>query len=80
MPAGSGGCASGDSVAVDWIVAWSGVELCDVGRDDGALIIGEKLMWGKALELWPAVLRHVYVVIAVLLSFVVLVRTGWVAR
>lgn len=68
------------NLAIVWLLTglWHGAAWNFVlwGAMMGALIIGEKLMWGKALERWPAVLRHVYVLIAVLLSFVVFGADG----
>lgn len=68
------------NLAIVWLLTglWHGAAWNFVlwGAMMGALIIGEKLMWGKALERWPAVLQHVYVLIAVLLSFVVFGADG----
>ena len=43
----------------------------------GLLLVGEKLLWGKALEKLPKVIQHAYVIILLLISFVVFDSTSF---
>lgn len=63
------------NLAIVWLLTglWHGAAWNFVmwGALMGALVTGEKLAWGRALERCPGALRHAYTLGAVLLSFVI---------
>ena len=52
-------------------MAWSKLELCYLGVMFGVILIIEKLWLGKYIEKMPNVLKRVYVLFIVMLSFII---------
>ena len=77
IPLGGSRCSRGRNIfnlAVVWLLTgfWHGANWTFVlwGGWFLLLLLGEKFLWGNALERLPAPLRHVYTMLAVILSWV----------
>lgn len=77
IPLGGSRCARRQSIfnlAVVWLLTglWHGAEWTFVlwGLWFFLLLAGEKLLWGKRLERLPQAVRHIYTLLAVMLSWV----------